>query len=306
MIRIFGAGASSAMTSVPGRAPTVRLAKDEDDEDEDGAEARDQVELAADPGRRGRLRHFRQHTAESRDMSIDFSDYVACLDADEHEHAEALEACFTWDEAHLIASADYLVDKNRTTTAEKQPLKTHNKINWHAFGRNEERFNVLWERVLEEQDPNLEHKRLRLLELYSEVLGSVAKPYPGIETLVAELERRGIAWGISTNKPRAYTEPLLERVAIRPAPGSVVCPDDVKERKPHPESLYLNCRQLNCAPHEAIYVGDHQRDIEAGRRAGMYTIAAAYGYIEPHDDPRQWGANARADTSTDLPDLILS
>ena len=96
---------------------------------------------------------------------------------------------------------------------------------------------------LEEQDPNFEHKRLRLLELYSEVLGSVAKPYPGIETLVAELERRGIAWGISTNKPRAYTEPLLERVAIRPAPGSVVCPDDVKERKPHPESLYLNCRQ---------------------------------------------------------------
>ena len=159
---------------------------------------------------------------------------------------------------------------------------------------------------LEEQDPSFENKRLRLLELYSEVLGSVAKPYPGIETLVAELERRGIAWGISTNKPRAYTEPLLERVAIRPAPGSVVCPDDVKERKPHPESLYLNCRQLNCAPHEAIYVGDHQRDIEAGRRAGMYTIAAAYGYIEPHDDPRQWGANARADTSTDLPDLILS
>jgi phosphoglycolate phosphatase len=158
---------------------------------------------------------------------------------------------------------------------------------------------------LEEQDPDFERKRLRLLELYSEVLGSVAKPYPGIEPLVAELERRGIAWGISTNKPRAYTEPLLERVAIMPAPGSVVCPDDVNERKPHPESLYLNCRQLNCAPHEAIYVGDHQRDIEAGRRAGMYTIAAAYGYIEPEDDPQHWGANARADNSTDLPDLIL-
>jgi 2-phosphoglycolate phosphatase len=157
-----------------------------------------------------------------------------------------------------------------------------------------------------EEDPVFESKRLRLLELYTEVLGSVARPFPGIEPLVQELEQRGIAWGISTNKPRAYTAPLLERLDLQPAPASVVCPDDVKERKPHPESLYLNCRQLNCAPHQAIYVGDHQRDIEAGRRAGMYTIAAAYGYIEPDDDPRRWGADAHAGASTDLADLILT
>ncbi len=74
--------------------------------------------------------------------------------------ATALEACFNWDEAHLIASADYLVDKNRTTTAEKHPFKTHNKINWHAFNRNEERFNALWERVLAENDPELQLVKL--------------------------------------------------------------------------------------------------------------------------------------------------
>jgi 2-phosphoglycolate phosphatase len=158
---------------------------------------------------------------------------------------------------------------------------------------------------LAEEDPIFESKRLRLLELYSEVLGSVARPYPGIEALTRELEHRGIAWGISTNKPRAYATPLMERLDMQPAPGSMVCPDDVKERKPHPESLYLNCRELDCSPHQAIYVGDHLRDIEAGRRAGMYTIAAAYGYIEPHDDPRTWGANAYAGQSTDLLDLIL-
>jgi hypothetical protein len=70
--------------------------------------------------------------------------------------ATALGACFDWDEAHLIASANYLVDKNRTTTAEKHPFKTHNKINWHAFGRDEERFNALWERTLAEKDPTLQ------------------------------------------------------------------------------------------------------------------------------------------------------
>jgi hypothetical protein len=75
-------------------------------------------------------------------------------------YANALAACFDWDEAHLIASANYLIDKNRTTTAEKHPFKTHNKINWHAFGRDEERFNALWERVLAEEDPTLQLVKL--------------------------------------------------------------------------------------------------------------------------------------------------
>lgn len=158
---------------------------------------------------------------------------------------------------------------------------------------------------LPEDAPGFESKRLRLLELYSEVLGTVAAVYPGIEALLGKLTERGIGWGISTNKPRAYTEPLLARLDIRPPPGSVVCPDDVTHRKPHPESLYLNCRELGCAPHEAIYIGDHKRDIEAGRRAGMYTIAAAYGYIEPGDDSLGWGADALADTSEQLASLIL-
>lgn len=158
---------------------------------------------------------------------------------------------------------------------------------------------------LAEEHPDFESKRLRLLELYSEVLGSAARPYPGIEDLLTEFGNRNIAWGIATNKPRAYTEPLLECLQLAPRPGSVVCPDDVTERKPHPESLFLNCRQLACSPGRTIYIGDHLRDIEAGRRAGMYTIAAAYGYIEPGDDPGSWGASVRADRSTDLQQLIF-
>jgi phosphoglycolate phosphatase len=158
---------------------------------------------------------------------------------------------------------------------------------------------------LHEDAPEFESKRLRLLELYAEVLGTMATPYPGIVALLAQLHERGIGWGIATNKPRAFTEPLLARLAIQPPPGSVVCPEDVSNRKPHPESLYRNCRELQCAPHEAIYVGDHARDIEAGRRAGMFTIAAAYGYIEDGDDPLRWGANVQAHSSRELVELIL-
>ncbi len=167
-------------------------------------------------------------------------------------------------------------------------------------------------------DPIFESKRLRLLELYSEVLGSEALAYSGIPQLLEEFQRRGIKWGVATNKPRAYAEPLLQRIGLLPASAatgsnqsdnfcqSLVCPDDVKDRKPHPESLYLNCRELGCSPHEAIYVGDHLRDVEAGRRAGMYTIAAAYGYIEPDDDPQGWGADALVNCSTELRSLIFS
>lgn len=153
--------------------------------------------------------------------------------------------------------------------------------------------------------PGFETQRLRLLQLYRQFLGTVARLYPGIPELLVECASRNIAWGISTNKPRPFTEPLLQRLAIDPAPGSVVCPEDVTDRKPHPESLYLNCRELQCKPSEAIYIGDHARDIEAGRRAGMFTIAAAYGYIVPGDTRSRWGANASVENSEDLLQLIF-
>ncbi len=150
-----------------------------------------------------------------------------------------------------------------------------------------------------------ESNRLRLLQLYSEVLGSTAKAYPGIEDFIAALENQGIAWGIATNKPRTYTVPLLKKLNLQPAPSCVVCPDDVSETKPHPEALLLSCEQIGCTPQQAIYVGDHQRDIEAGIRAGMYTVAACYGYIEKDDNPREWGANTQVECSSKLQHLIM-
>ncbi|MEM1112137.1 MAG: HAD-IA family hydrolase [Pseudomonadota bacterium] len=151
-----------------------------------------------------------------------------------------------------------------------------------------------------------EQQRLRLLELYSEVLGSSARPYPGIPMLLRHLGDLGIPWGIATNKPRIYTEPLLAELNLQPAAGSVVCPDDVSQRKPHPESLLRNCEELACLPEHTVYIGDHRRDIEAGRSAGMYTIAATYGYIEADDDPTSWRADAYAASSLELHDLIFN
>ncbi len=148
--------------------------------------------------------------------------------------------------------------------------------------------------------PEFETKRQRLLTIYSGLLGSATLIYPGIEALLTELHAQGIRWGISTNKPAAYAEPLLESINLQPACGSLVCPDHVSQPKPHPEPLFLNCEQLGCASEEVIYIGDHRRDIDAGRAAGMVTIAAAYGYIEQDDDPADWGADILAEDSRDL------
>jgi phosphoglycolate phosphatase len=157
---------------------------------------------------------------------------------------------------------------------------------------------------IDEGHPQFEDWRQRLLTLYAGILGRHARPYPGMRELLADLEARGLCWGIATNKPRELTHSLLAQLDLQA--GSVVCPEDVKQRKPHPESLELACRELACAPGEAVYVGDHARDIEAGRGAGLYTIAAAYGYIEPGDAATAWGADAIIERSTDLAALLFS
>ncbi|MEP5766328.1 MAG: HAD-IA family hydrolase [Halieaceae bacterium] len=155
-----------------------------------------------------------------------------------------------------------------------------------------------------QEDPRFESKRLRFLDIYAEQLGSATTPYPGIVELLQELQAANISWGISTNKPSYLTEPLLHSLALQPAPASVVCPDHVAQPKPHPEPLLLNCTQLACDARQAIYIGDHRRDIEAGRAAGMNTIAATYGYIHPEDDPQLWGADSVASQASELSLLL--
>jgi phosphoglycolate phosphatase len=149
-----------------------------------------------------------------------------------------------------------------------------------------------------------ESKRLRFLDIYQAGLGTATRPYPGIVELLTRLQAAGIGWGISTNKPSYLTLPLIDSLALKPAPASIVCPDHVSQAKPHPEPLLLSCRQLQCDPNQAIYIGDHLRDIEAGRAAGMYTIAAAYGYIHQAEDPDNWGADAIARSGEELAALI--
>jgi phosphoglycolate phosphatase len=140
-------------------------------------------------------------------------------------------------------------------------------------------------------DAELERLRQRFLVLYTDNLVRRTKLFPGMVELLMELARRGLNWGIVTNKPAFLTDPLVARLPLPSPPASVVSGDTANNRKPHPEPMLLACAQAGSRPAQCLYVGDAERDIEAGRRAGMRTLVALFGYISKNESPQNWGAD---------------
>lgn len=157
--------------------------------------------------------------------------------------------------------------------------------------------------AIEETHENFQPLRTRLLELYTQHISVFTKPFPGIQKLLENLAEKNIPWGIATNKPALYTVQLMSELNMQPAPAIVICPDHVKDSKPHPESLFLAAKELGCATQEIMYIGDHKRDIECGQRAGSPTIAAAYGYIG-NDDIHSWQADYYVDHAEEIWPII--
>ena len=136
----------------------------------------------------------------------------------------------------------------------------------------------------------LEQRRQQLLQLYAEVLGRFTRPYAGTENLLSLLRHQGIPWGIVTNKPERFAKPLLASTGLD-APGTLICPEQVRHSKPDPEGLLLACAELRCLPAHSAYIGDHPRDILCGRNAGMRTAAASWGYVDDPEHIGDWQAD---------------
>jgi N-acetyl-D-muramate 6-phosphate phosphatase len=133
--------------------------------------------------------------------------------------------------------------------------------------------------------------RSRLVELYDSAINVETRLFPGFEELLREVEQAAIPWGVVTNKLAFLTEKLLAAQGLRGRARCVVAGDTVPEQKPHPAPLLHAAKLLQVAPGDCLYVGDSERDIQAGRAAGMATVAALYGYISEDDDPRRWNAD---------------
>jgi phosphoglycolate phosphatase len=144
--------------------------------------------------------------------------------------------------------------------------------------------------------------RARFLEIYRQDVAVDTQLFPGFAEVLAALEERALLWGVVTNKPAFLTEPLLARLKLQDRPACVVSGDTVARRKPDPAPLLHAAKVIGTEPARCVYVGDAERDIQAGRAAGMRTLVATFGYLGENDRPDTW----QADGFVDSPRALLA
>lgn len=155
---------------------------------------------------------------------------------------------------------------------------------------------------LQPNDEGYNALRDDFLDSYEAFIAVESRLFDGIDALLASLQECGLPWGIVTNKAARFTERLVPQIGLGHA-GCVISGDTTPHSKPHPAPLLEAATRLGVTPQECWYVGDDLRDIQAGRAAGMITIAAAWGYCG-HVEPATWDAHALANSPTGLMDLI--
>jgi phosphoglycolate phosphatase len=205
---------------------------------------------------------------------------------------------FDLDGTLLDTAPDFIRSLNRLRNQEGLPAlpdeQIRSQVSNGAKALIELGFNVT------EGDPRYDDLRQCLLDDYLCGIADETRLFPGMTELLNWLALRQTPWGIVTNKPLRYTVPLLAQLGLTDHCRIAICPDHVQQRKPDPEGLFLACQRLNVEAAKVCYVGDHERDIEAGRRAGMLTITALWGYIDETQTPTDWGADLAFSTPMEL------
>jgi phosphoglycolate phosphatase len=150
--------------------------------------------------------------------------------------------------------------------------------------------------------PDDEHEtmRMRLLNTYRKQLAKHTRLFEGGDEMLSELERRGLQWGVVTNKPGWLTDPLLQEVNLHKRARAVVSGDTLPERKPHPMPLLHAAKMLGVDPADCVYVGDAERDMQAAKAAGMYALVAGFGYLGDDDRADTWFSHGWLHTPLDL------
>ena len=154
------------------------------------------------------------------------------------------------------------------------------------------------------QADDFEALRLEFLERYQQHCAVLSKPFDGMAELLTDIEQARLIWGVATNKPVCFAAPIMQQLGLAERSAVLVCPDHVSRSKPDPEMLLLACAKIGVQPGEVLFVGDDERDIEAGRAAGCKTAAVTYGYIHPDDNPRHWGADVVVNHPLELRDVL--
>jgi 2-phosphoglycolate phosphatase len=154
-------------------------------------------------------------------------------------------------------------------------------------------------------DPGYEGLREEFLDLYEACMFERTRPFTDVPQLLEALRARGTPWAIVTNKAERFAKPLTASMPIFDRAAAVIGGDTTPYAKPHPEPLFEAARRLDVQPGHCMYVGDDERDIMAGRAAGMHTVAARYGYLGEGADVSRWGAHAEVNSVMEILNLLV-
>ena len=154
------------------------------------------------------------------------------------------------------------------------------------------------------EHPDFEAMKAEFFRNYETDLTQQTFAFRGIPELIEALNKARIKWGVVTNKSARFTIPLTKAMPLFGTALTIVSGDSTPHAKPHPAPLLEAVRQLNLMPEQCIYVGDDERDIVAGRGAGMPTVAAAYGYLGASGNTVAWKADAVINNPEELLQLL--
>ena len=143
-------------------------------------------------------------------------------------------------------------------------------------------------------------RRETFLAHYRKHLARESRAFDGIEAALGAFERRGIAWGVVTNKPQWLTDPLMEALGLARRSAVTLGAQEGLKPKPAPDALLRACAALKLQAADCVYVGDDRRDVDAARAAGMPVLAAAWGYVGWGEPIEHWGADAILSAPADL------
>jgi phosphoglycolate phosphatase len=149
-------------------------------------------------------------------------------------------------------------------------------------------------------DAGYDALRDEFLRRYEARLLQETRLFDEMVPLLDGLESKGLRWGIVTNKIARFTVPLVEGLELHRRAAVVIAGDTTPYAKPHPAPLLEASRRMGLGATACVYVGDDLRDVQAGRAAGMPTLAAAWGYLGEGDPIDAWGADAIMDKPADV------
>ena len=146
--------------------------------------------------------------------------------------------------------------------------------------------------------------RDEFLQRYEARMTQETRLFPQMQPVLDALQAHAVPWGIVTNKATRFSDPLVRALGLLPPAATLVCGDTTPHAKPHPEPLLEAARRIGVAAADCVYVGDDLRDVQAGRAAGMMTVAVAWGYLGAGEPIAAWGADHLAQTPNDLLKLL--